>query len=149
MPPAWLSTASEGYQGNAGPRRNGCRVNQPSLAAGGAGVSAGRFPDGLDTETNCDDFMTEPGTVLVTAADADTKNIKVVSVAGFLPGQPITIDGGDTLETGIIASVGTQGPNGTGITLTAPLNKTHASGAPLAGIVATPGAPNQYYRKRP
>ena len=141
--------AAEGYQGNAGPRRNGCRVNPPSTAGGGAGVSTGRFPDGVDTDTNCNDFMTDPATVLVAPADADTKNIKVVSVAGFLPGQPITVDGGDHLETGVIASVGTQGPNGTGINLTVALKQAHASGAPFAGGVATPGAPNKYYAKRP
>ena len=39
--------------------------------------------------------------------------------------------------------------SGTGITLTAALTQPHASGAQIAGSVPpTPGAPNQYYRKR-
>ena len=38
--------------------------------------------------------------------------------------------------------------SGTGITLTAALTRAHAGGAPVAGSVPTPGAPNQYYRRR-
>jgi hypothetical protein len=38
---------------------------------------------------------------------------------------------------------------GTGITLTAPLAQAHAAGAQVAGGVPTPGAANQYYRRRP
>jgi hypothetical protein len=141
--------AAEGYQGTSGPRANGCRVNAPSALGGGAGVSAGRFPDGLDTDSNCTDFITEPATTLAVAADAGITNIKVFSVAGFQPGQPITIDAADNLETGVIESVGTTGPRGTGITLTAALKRPHASGVPLAGTLATPGAPNRYDGARP
>jgi len=136
--------AAEGYQGISGGRANGCRVNAPSVTAAGAGVSAGRFPDGLDTDSNCTDFITEPATTLAVAAEAGTKTIKVVGIAGFQPGQPITIDAADNLETGVIASVGTIGPKGSGITLIEGLKQAHASGVPLGGGVATPGAPNHY-----
>jgi hypothetical protein len=44
---------AEGYQGQSGSGANGCRV-----AAPGAGRSAVRFPDGLDTDSNCADFTT-------------------------------------------------------------------------------------------
>ena len=42
---------AEGYQGTSGAGQNGCMV-----AAPGAGRSAVRFPDGLDTDSNCTDF---------------------------------------------------------------------------------------------
>jgi hypothetical protein len=38
--------------------------------------------------------------------------------------------------------------SGTGITLNAALNKAHDAGAQVAGSAPTPGAPNQYYRRR-
>jgi len=38
--------------------------------------------------------------------------------------------------------------SGTGITLGAALSKAHDSGANVAGNVPTPGAPNQYVRRR-
>ncbi len=140
--------AAEGYQGTSGGRANGCRVNSPNLAGSGSGVSAGRFPDGRDTDSNCTDFITEPATTLTVAAEAGTKTIKVLSVAGFEPGQAITVDASENLESGVIASVGTAGPNGTGITLTAALRQSHATAAPVSGNVATPGAPNRYDRGR-
>ena len=37
--------------------------------------------------------------------------------------------------------------SGTGITLTAPLTKAHASGAQVTDNLPTPGAPNRYARK--
>ena len=76
------------------------------------------------------------------------KAIKVVSVAGFQPGQTIAIDATDNLETGVIASVGTTGPRGSGITLTAALRQSHATGAQVSGNASTPGAPNRYDRGR-
>jgi len=47
----------------------------------------------------------------------------------------------------VIATVGAQ-VSGTGITLTAALTGAHASGAQVACSLPTPGAPNQYYRRR-
>ncbi|MFI1096633.1 arabinofuranosidase catalytic domain-containing protein [Streptomyces sp. NPDC020917] len=44
---------AEGYQGTSGSGQGGCRVPAP-----GAGSSAGRFPDGVDTDSNCSDFTT-------------------------------------------------------------------------------------------
>jgi sRNA-binding protein len=78
-------------------------------SASGAGTSAGRFPDGLDTDSNCTDFLTEPATALSAASDVAAINIKVTSVAGFGVGQTIRIDTGANLETAVIASVGTAG----------------------------------------
>ena len=78
-------------------------------AAGATNRSAGRFPDGLDTDSNCTDFQVQPATTLSAASAAGATNIKVASVAGFGGGQTITIDTGANLETAVIATVGTAG----------------------------------------
>nr|BFE60891.1 hypothetical protein GCM10020063_054170 [Dactylosporangium thailandense] len=49
----WLA---EGYQATSGSGQSGCRVTAPGSAAG-AGASAGRVPDGYDTDSNCADFI--------------------------------------------------------------------------------------------
>ena len=59
------------------------------------------------------------------------------------------IDTGANKETAVIATVGTAGVSGTGITLAAPLALAHAAGAQVTGGVPTPGAANRYYRRRP
>ena len=96
--------SAEGYQATSGSGQSGCRVTAP-----GAGSSAGRFPDGHDTDSNCTDFQTEPATSLSAASETGATNIKVASVAGFAAGQPIRIDTGENLETAAIATVGTAG----------------------------------------
>jgi hypothetical protein len=72
-------------------------------------------------------------TSLSAAAAAGDTNIKVGAVASFQPGQQITIDTGAATETATVASVGTAGATGTGVTLTAPLTKAHPSGARVFG----------------
>ena len=109
--------AAEGYQG-ASPG-NGCSV--PSLGGGrggfggrggsGAGTtsrSAGRFPDGADTDSNCDDFHLQTSSSLSTDSAVGANNIKVSSV-DFSAGQTIIIDTGANRETAVIATVGTPG----------------------------------------
>jgi hypothetical protein len=193
--------AAEGYQTASGPGQSGCRVIAP-----GPGRSAGRFPDGADTDSNCADFLTQTASTLAAASAAGATNIKVASVADFDAGQTIVIDTGANPETAVIATVGTAGAStldtatgvgatvipvanamgfsvgqtitidsgansetavvtvaaplrfahaagaavsGTGITLAGALTQAHASGAQIAGSVPpTPGAPNQYYRRR-
>jgi hypothetical protein len=109
--------AAEGYQANSGTGQSGCRVTSP-IAAGGFGRgavapaidrSAGRFPDGVDTDSNCTDFLLQPATTLSAAADAGADNIKVASVADFVAGQTIMIETGGSLDTAVIATVGTAG----------------------------------------
>ena len=65
--------SSEGYQAASGAGQGGCRVSSPgsaggfgpgAAAAGTANRSAGRFPDGLDTDSNCTDFLLQPATNL-------------------------------------------------------------------------------------
>ena len=110
--------AAEGYQATSGSGESGCYVPTPGLA-GGFGLvagapsamnrSAGRFPDGLDTDSNCTDFLLQPATTLRTGSAAGATNIKVASVADFGAGQTILIDRGADFETAVIATVGTAG----------------------------------------
>jgi hypothetical protein len=94
--------------------------------------------------------------------------IQVASTEGFSAGQTITIDSGANMETAVVATTARRGPgpitvtaplksvhaagaqvSGTGITLAGALAQAHASGAKIAGSAPpTPGAPNQYYRRR-
>jgi hypothetical protein len=77
--------------------------------------SAGRFPDGRDTDSNCTDFLLQAATTLSAASAAGAANIKVASVADFGAGQTILIDTGASLETATIATVGTAGATTVGV----------------------------------
>src|SRR3989440_4145628 len=74
----------------------------------------------------------QPGmtTTVATTAAGDT-TVKVVAVTNLAAGQPIFISTGTDIEYGQIQSVGTAGPDGTGVTLMAPLTRAHQSGAPF------------------
>ncbi len=108
--------AAEGYQAVSGATQSGCYVASPGAVGGFGPVafapadrSAGRFPDGADTDSNCADFRTQAIATLSAASPAGTANIKVVSVTGFSPGQTIRIDVGANVEDAVIATVGTPG----------------------------------------
>ena len=114
--------AAEGYQGTSGAGQSGCHA--PALgSAGGFGPAAmatatnrstGRFPDGADTDSNCDDFLVQAASTMPLASAAGVTNIKVASIAGFGPGQTIMIDTGANQETAVIATVGTAGATSVG-----------------------------------
>lgn len=115
--------AAEGYQAKSGAGQNGCLVPAPAPAGGFEPVSssasasnrsAGRFPDGLDTDSNCTDFRLQPATTLPTGSAAGAINIKIPNIAGFLAGQTITVDTGENLETSVIEAIGTAGASTTG-----------------------------------
>ena len=106
---------AEGDQGTSGFGAGGCRVTTPSSGRGrgagpgaplaaGANRSAGRFPDGADTDSNCSDFLTQAATTLVAASVAGAIDIKVAGVADLEAGEAITIDAGASLETAVIAT---------------------------------------------
>ena len=109
--------ASEGYQATSGAEQGGCRVTSPGAASfgwppitpGATNRSAGRFPDGVDTDSNCTDFVTPPSATLAAASSVGANNIKVSTVADFEAGQTIVVDSGANLETAVIATVGTAG----------------------------------------
>jgi hypothetical protein len=82
------------------------------------------------------------GTILGSITAAGATNIKVASVTGFSAGQQITIDTGTSRESATIASVGTAGAGGTGITLTAPTTNAHNGAVLVDAVVAPAGATN-------
>ena len=69
-------------------------------------------------------------TTLSAASVVGATNVKVASVTNLAAGNKLTVDQGTNQETGTIATVGTAGATGTGVTLTAPLAAAHASGVP-------------------
>ena len=110
--------AAEGDQGVSGARSSGCFAPAPGSAPGpwttimaptAMNTSAGRFPDGADTDSNCDDFLAQAAAALSAASMAGANNVKVASVEGFHPGQTVLIDAGANRETAVIATVGTAG----------------------------------------
>ncbi len=109
--------AGAGYQGTSGAEQSGCYVPAPGATisfgpvstTGATNTSSGRFPDGVDTDSNCNDFVSDAVATLSATASAGDTNIKVDSVAGFSAGQKILIDTGADFEIGIISTVGTPG----------------------------------------
>jgi hypothetical protein len=111
--------AAEGYQGASGAGQSGCTVPSLGAARGGFGGrngpaaapirSAGRFPDGEDTDSNCRDFHLQATSTLPADSAIGENNIKVTSVASFDTGQMIFIDTGANREVATIATVGTPG----------------------------------------
>ena len=110
--------AAEGYQGTSGSEASGCHAPAPGGAAGFGGMgaaagttdsSAGRSPDGADTDSNCNDFVTQAATTLAGDSAAGATNVKVASVEAFSAGQQITIGEGGDGEAATIATVGTAG----------------------------------------
>ncbi len=130
--------ASKGYQAVSGAGQSGCRVPAPG-PAGGFGPaappsmmnrSAGRFPDGADTDSNCADFLLQTATTLPMGSAAGATNIKVLSVADFAAGQTILIGAGADLETTVIATVGTAGATTVGVS-----TRVGATAIPVPGPV--------------
>jgi hypothetical protein len=110
--------AAEGDQTLSGGRLSGCYAPAPGsvfdpwstvVSPIATNTSAGRFPDGADTGSNCADFLSQTAAALSTASPAGVSNIKVTNVEGFSTGQTILIDSGTSLETATIATVGTAG----------------------------------------
>jgi hypothetical protein len=113
--------ASEGDHGRSGSGEAGCRVASPG--AGGRGGfggpaaqpastphrSAGRFPDGHDTDSNCNDFLVQPATTMTAASPAGATNVKVASVANLRGGQTLIVGTSADQESAVIATVGTAG----------------------------------------
>jgi hypothetical protein len=116
--------AAEGYQAASGTGESGCSVPSPGMSRGfrfGPSMpasqpnrSAGRFPDGADSDFNCRDFLLQNTVTLSAPAPAGSDNIKVISVAGFITGQKITIGSGTNSETAVISSIGTPGGTNVG-----------------------------------
>ena len=114
LPDLW---AAKGDQAASGPHEGGCFVTspQPSQGFGSAPTaaainrSAGRFPDGADTDSNCTDFLVLPATTLPTGATAGSSTIKVADVSGFHAGEEVMVGTGTESEVVAISHVGTAG----------------------------------------
>jgi hypothetical protein len=95
--------------------QGGCIVVVPAGGRGGGQAadasnrSVGRFPNGFDADSLCNDFLLQPATTLSAASSVGATNIKVASVADLGGGQTIMIDSGANFETAVIATVGTAG----------------------------------------
>ena len=110
--------AAEGDQAASGAPISGCYAPAPGsvfnpwstvVAPVAINTSAGRFPDGADTDSNCTDFLTQAAASLSATSAAGATNIKVASTEGFRPGQTVHIDSGANAETAVIDAVGTAG----------------------------------------
>jgi photosystem II stability/assembly factor-like uncharacterized protein len=101
-----------------------------------SGVSSNLSSVSCYSESGCVAVGTAAATTLAAASAAGATNIKVSSITGLAAGQTIAIDTGANQELGTIATVGTMGAAGTGVTLNAPLVDAHASGAAVAGLSA-------------
>jgi non-reducing end alpha-L-arabinofuranosidase len=122
--------AAEGYQAVSGTDETGCHAPAPgalmSFGASEVGnavsTSVGRFPDGADTDSNCNDFLIQAAATLSVGAVAGTNNIKVSSVEGFESGEPVMIGSGADQEQATIATVGTAGATTVGTATAAGAN---------------------------
>ncbi|MGB8490736.1 MAG: hypothetical protein WCE64_06725, partial [Bacteroidales bacterium] len=99
-------------------RQGGCIVVVPgSLSGSGQFVrvggntnrSAGRFPDGSDSDNNCNDFMWQKTITLLAKSSAGSNNIKVSGVADLSVGQKLIVGSGTNSETAVVATIGTAG----------------------------------------
>jgi hypothetical protein len=98
-------------------------------AVGNTNRSAGRFPDGTDSDNNCRDFMLQSTITLLATSSAGSNNIKVASVAEFSVGQEIIIGTGPNSETAVITTIGTAG----GTTVSTAI-KAGAKVIPVTGV---------------
>ena len=110
---AW---AAEGYQAVSGLDKSGCFVTTPGapiafppVNAVSTNSSAGRYPDGQDSDSNCTDFHAPAATVLPEGAAAGSNTIKVADVAGFQVGQSVLVDAKGKAEEAVISAVGSAG----------------------------------------
>ncbi len=110
---------AEGYQAASGAGESGCSIPSPGMSRGfrmGPSAptsqpdkSAGRYPDGADSDFNCRDFLLQNTITLLAPTAAGSNNIKVTNVADLSVGQKIIIGKGTNSETAVIATVGTAG----------------------------------------
>ena len=111
--------SAEGYQATSGAGESGCFVSSPSAGRGfrmrsatpvsQPNRSAGRYPDGTDTDSNCLDFILQTAITTSTPSVAGSMNIKINSVGGFSIGQKVIIGPSASSEIAYISMIGTTG----------------------------------------
>ena len=109
-------------------------------------LSAGRFPDGNDSDNNKYDFQVQPYCHLAEDLEAGGQIVRVSSTEGLKAGQRVFIGGADNCEQAVVATVGIVFGEyeGNAVGLSAPLKKVHKSGEAVSVNIPTPGAPNRY-----
>ena len=99
-------------------KQGGCIVVVPGInrsnrldvsSLNNSNKSVGRFPDGADTDSNCNDFQKQNTVTLLLPSEAGSTNIAVGSVEGFSIGQQIVIGTGTKSESTTIENIGTTG----------------------------------------
>ncbi len=162
---------AEGYQAQSGLDEYGnyihLRVAEENRGWRSAGpvavlpdLSAGRYPDGSDSDDNIRDFKFQLSTNLQEAAPAGSQTIVISQIDGIRIGHRFFIGSGDDREEVRVALIGeprvltstvTMGAwtrevrtPVRDLTLSAPLRKEHAAGASVADNVPTPGRSNSY-----
>jgi hypothetical protein len=111
--------SAEGYQAASGAGESGCFVPSPvanrgfrmapATATSQPNRSAGRYPDGTDTDFNCRDFLLQSTITLLAATPVGSNNIKIGTLADFSVGQKVIIGSGSNSETAVIKVIGTTG----------------------------------------
>ena len=149
----WLS---EGYHAESGNNKSGSFAPLP----GRGRFSAGRFPDGADTDDNKTDFSVQLGTTLFEAAKAGDTDIVVLQTDGLRIGDTFYIGSdrnGESVRAGLYngTRIITREEERYGrkierkynvmdITLLSPLGGDHKAGEPIVTAIPTPGRPNLY-----
>ncbi|MBQ1618980.1 MAG: lamin tail domain-containing protein, partial [Bacteroidales bacterium] len=160
----WLS---EGYQADSGFGEDKMGNFSPSPLVGGGRsfggpatlpvkVSAGRYPDGADTDDNKVDFKGAGIANLYEPAKAGQQTIVVSEVNHLTPGTILYIDG-EKARVGTVGEVRIEMSEMRwgdmvrkienrvmDITLSAPLKADHARGAAAIDHLPTPGLPNKF-----
>jgi hypothetical protein len=129
--------SAEGYQAASGAGESGNSVTTPFAMRGfrpstgnQPNRSAGRFPDGFDTDNNSRDFILQNPVSILGSVAAGSGNIKVSAASDLSIGQKIIIDAGTSKsESAVVAIVGTPG----GTTLNA-ATKSGLKVIPVAGL---------------
>ncbi len=116
--------AAEGYQAASGAGESGNFVPSPGARGGNRGApvasasqpnrSAGRYPDGADSDNNSRDFFLQSTMTLAVAAPSGSNNIKVANIGGATVGQKLIVDAGANSETATISVIGTTGGTSVG-----------------------------------
>ena len=164
---------AEGFQGQSGLEEYGNYIhlkvenenrgwgrdpNAPTLL--NPNLSAGRYPDGSDTDDNMVDFKFQLSTNLYEPAKAGSKKITITETEGLRIGHHFNIGYGDEMESVMVATI--DGPRTLtskvkfgeftreikttviDLTLGAPLKKDHIAGASITDNFPTPGYANRF-----
>lgn len=164
---------AEGFQGQSGWEEYGNYIHLKTESGGGGwfrdpnapvmanpNISAGRYPDGSDSDDNMIDFKFQLSFNLYEAAPAGTQTIVISNTEGLRIGHILKIGSGDNIETAKVQLIGeprtitntvkmgtwTREVRTTvmDITLTEGLKKDHAAGAAITDDLPTPGYANKF-----